>query len=199
MPDDSVRKESKKRPRGRPRLDDKLVPRILDAAERLFAEHGPVNVSIRDIAAEAGLPHSAIYRYFESKDEVLRRVLMRGRDRQLEHETEQRRQGSSATGRTRVAHGEQPGLHALRSFDWPSRARPLRPSASTPSGRSPAVRSPSAGEACRSSPAPTTTRAWCVAAVMALTFGWVTAEEWIIDSVGMHGLRPRRGRARRRV
>ena len=26
-----------------------------------------------------------------------------------------------------------------------------------------------------------------VAAVMALTIGWVTAEEWIIDAVGMHG------------
>jgi AcrR family transcriptional regulator len=93
--DKSVGEAPRKRGRGRPRLDDELVPRILDAAERLFAEHGPVNVSIRRIAAEAGLPHSAVYRYFESKDEVVRQVVVRGRARQVERD---RHAGASTEG-----------------------------------------------------------------------------------------------------
>lgn len=75
-----------------------MVPRILDAAERLFASRGPVGVSVRDIAAEAGLPHSAIYRYFESKDDVLRQVLLRGRTRQIERDSGSRAEGSTLEG-----------------------------------------------------------------------------------------------------
>ena len=78
------------RQRGRPRLDAQMIPQILDGAERLFAQRGTANVSIRDIAAEAGLPHSAIYRYFESKDDVLRQVLLRGRQRQIERDERSR-------------------------------------------------------------------------------------------------------------
>ena len=79
-----------KRGRGRPRLDDKMVPAILDAAENLFARREALSVTIREIAEEAGVPHSAIYRYFDSKDDVLQQVLERGRDRQIRHEAETR-------------------------------------------------------------------------------------------------------------
>ena len=73
--------------------DDEMVPRILDAAERPRGARPRLNVSIRDIAAEAGLPHSAIYRYFDGKDDVLRQVLARGRQRQLERDARSRDAG----------------------------------------------------------------------------------------------------------
>ena len=188
--------ESQKRPRGRPRLDDQLVPRILDAAERLFAEHGPVNVSIRDIAAEAGLPHSAIYRYFDSKDEVLRQVLIRGRDPAA------RARGRGAAGRAhhrgrpRLDHGQQPGLHPLGGAPRPrgrdhvvARHRPRR------DGR-PADARGSCEDGYPFELRTDHDPQMVVAAVMALTIGWVTAEEWIIDAVGMHGCdHARSGRA----
>jgi AcrR family transcriptional regulator len=179
--------EAPARPRGRPRLDARLVPQILDAAERLFAEHGPVSVSIRDIAAEAGLPHSAIYRYFESKDEVLRQVLLRGRKRQREHEVEERL-------------GERAWQGAIEWVMQNNRAYALV-----------LARLALAGETTSSlgiDPAETVARQSVavleggtypfevrtdhdpravVAALMALTVGWVVAEDWILDAVGMHG------------
>ena len=47
---------------------------ILDAAARLFARKGVNSATMSDIAAEAGLSAGAIYRYFGSKDELLRAV-----------------------------------------------------------------------------------------------------------------------------
>jgi len=186
MPDDSVQKDSPKRPRGRPRLDDQLIPQILDAAERLFAGHGPVNVSIRDIAAEAGLPHSAIYRYFESKDEVLRQVLIRGRTRQREHEAEGRQVGRTTEG----------------ALDWimaNNRAYALLVARLALEGATTSSLGIDPGETVAQQTLAVVEDGYpfelrtdhdprmVVAAVMALTIGWVTAEEWIIDAVGLHG------------
>ena len=184
MPDDSVRKESQKRPRGRPRLDDKLVPRILDAAERLFAEHGPVNVSIRDIAAEAGLPHSAIYRYFESKDEVLHRVLARGRDRQVEHETEQRRQGISAAG------GLEWLMENNRAYMLAVVRLALQGETTSSLGLDPERGAASTSLAALQAGAPPEPRTdldprMVLAALVALSFGYAVGEEWIRDTLGM--------------
>jgi AcrR family transcriptional regulator len=44
---------------------------ILDAAERLIAEHGFHAVGVDLIGEEAGISGSAIYRHFSSKDEIL--------------------------------------------------------------------------------------------------------------------------------
>jgi len=44
---------------------------ILDAAERLIAEHGFHAVGVDLIGQEAGISGSAIYRHFSSKDEIL--------------------------------------------------------------------------------------------------------------------------------
>jgi AcrR family transcriptional regulator len=48
---------------------------ILDAAERLCATHGIEAVSIRDIAAEAGVSISVIYHHYKSKANLLRAIL----------------------------------------------------------------------------------------------------------------------------
>jgi AcrR family transcriptional regulator len=50
---------------------------VLDAAMTLFATRGPASVSVRDIAAAAGVNHALIHRHFGSKQEVLRAVLER--------------------------------------------------------------------------------------------------------------------------
>ncbi|WP_280464051.1 TetR/AcrR family transcriptional regulator [Nocardia carnea] len=44
---------------------------ILLAAAELFARHGPAKVSLRSVAAAAGVPYSLIYRYFGTKDNLL--------------------------------------------------------------------------------------------------------------------------------
>jgi AcrR family transcriptional regulator len=47
------------------------VLRLLDAVEVLCAEMSPSDVTMRKIAAEAGLSLGLAYRYFESRDELL--------------------------------------------------------------------------------------------------------------------------------
>ena len=49
---------------------------ILDATERLCATHGIEAVSIRDVAAEAGVSIPVIYHYYKSRTNLLRAVLL---------------------------------------------------------------------------------------------------------------------------
>lgn len=55
--------------------------RILDAAERLFAERGVGATSLRSVIAEAGVNLAAVHYHFGSKDELLRAVFRRHMDR----------------------------------------------------------------------------------------------------------------------
>jgi AcrR family transcriptional regulator len=50
---------------------------LLDIALVLFAERGIENVTIKDLAAEAGIAQGLIYYYFESKERLLVAVLQR--------------------------------------------------------------------------------------------------------------------------
>lgn len=70
------------------RIDERPAPavdsrreRILDVAERLFAERGARNVTVRDVAAEADVTHPLIYYYWGSKDELLAATLERSQRR----------------------------------------------------------------------------------------------------------------------
>jgi TetR/AcrR family transcriptional regulator, fatty acid metabolism regulator protein len=49
---------------------------ILDAAIRVFAEHGYHGARVGDIAEDAGVAHGLLYHYFASKDEVLRTIFI---------------------------------------------------------------------------------------------------------------------------
>lgn len=49
--------------------------RILDAAGDLFIEHGIGAVSIRDIAAAAGVTHALVHRYFGTREQLLAAVV----------------------------------------------------------------------------------------------------------------------------
>ncbi|MGA2135014.1 MAG: TetR/AcrR family transcriptional regulator [Bryobacteraceae bacterium] len=51
--------------------------RILDTAERLFAEHGYAATSLRSIIAEAGVNLAAVHYHFHSKEALLEAVILR--------------------------------------------------------------------------------------------------------------------------
>ena len=55
--------------------------RLCGAAERLFAEHGPDGVSIRQLADELGCSAMTPYRYFRDKDDILAAVRAAAFDR----------------------------------------------------------------------------------------------------------------------
>lgn len=57
---------------------------VLDAAERLMAEHGYVAATVAALVDEAGVPASSIYHYFGSKEGVLLAVMERGAERFFE-------------------------------------------------------------------------------------------------------------------
>jgi AcrR family transcriptional regulator len=54
---------------------------VLDAAERVMAEHGFEAATLAHLVDEAGIPMSSVYHYFGSKDGILLAVMQRGADR----------------------------------------------------------------------------------------------------------------------
>ena len=75
-------------------LEDDRLPRVLTqdevsdfrdrlstVAERLFAEHGPQGVGMRQLAAELGVSPMTAYRYFKDKDDILAAVRANGLER----------------------------------------------------------------------------------------------------------------------
>ncbi len=50
---------------------------ILDAAQRIFAEKGFAETGIADIAADLGIGHGTVYRYFENKRDIAVQVVDR--------------------------------------------------------------------------------------------------------------------------
>lgn len=66
--------DEQKRPRG---TREETTEAILDAAEELFAQHGYTAVTVREIAAAAGVSHALVHRYLGSKEDVYRAMLVR--------------------------------------------------------------------------------------------------------------------------
>ena len=57
---------------------------IIEAAERVFAVKPFHKVNIRDVAAEAGISHATIYRYFPDQQTLFLEAFMRGCDQVLD-------------------------------------------------------------------------------------------------------------------
>jgi AcrR family transcriptional regulator len=72
--------ESGRPSRGGATADDRRAT-ILDTAEQLFAERGYDFVTVRDIAAAAGVTHPLIYYHWNSKRDLLSAVLERNQTR----------------------------------------------------------------------------------------------------------------------
>jgi len=61
---------------GAPRGDSKVTrKRILAAARDLFARRGVDSVSVREIAAAAGVNHALVHRYFGAKTDIVAEIL----------------------------------------------------------------------------------------------------------------------------
>lgn len=71
MDQTAMKKPPSKAPRGR----DEVRRALVDAAAELFAARGVASVSVRDIAAAAGVNHGLVHRHFGSK-EALRAEVM---------------------------------------------------------------------------------------------------------------------------
>ena len=81
--------------------------RILDSAERLFAEHGSEATSLRNIIADAKVNLAAIHYHFRSKDALLEAVIVR----RLEPINQERLKLLDAC--ERAAGGGRPSLEAV--------------------------------------------------------------------------------------
>ena len=57
-----------KKPNGKA---EKTQKAILHAAKKLFVERGYKGTSVREIASHAGVTTGAIYKYYNSKDEII--------------------------------------------------------------------------------------------------------------------------------
>jgi AcrR family transcriptional regulator len=62
---------------GERRSREQTTERILDAAEELFATRRPDSVTVREVAARAGVTHALVHNYVGSKDELLNSVIQR--------------------------------------------------------------------------------------------------------------------------
>jgi AcrR family transcriptional regulator len=68
---------------------------ILDAAARCFSREGFHRTTMQDIQAESGLSAGAIYRYFASKEEIIRAMSEETLERSMELIEQIRRQGET--------------------------------------------------------------------------------------------------------
>lgn len=64
------------RPRTRASRQE-TTERILDAAEELFASRNPKDVTVRDVAEQAGVTHALVHQYVGSKEDLFNAVVQR--------------------------------------------------------------------------------------------------------------------------
>jgi AcrR family transcriptional regulator len=92
---------------------------ILDVARSEFAQHGFEATTVRDIADAAGLSPGNLYRYFESKDAMVRTILSEFSDRLLAAYTEVLAAGAGAVESIEAICWllDQAGRHFSREID----------------------------------------------------------------------------------
>jgi AcrR family transcriptional regulator len=63
-----------KTPATKPKGGAEIREAVIAAAERLFRDRSPAKVTLREIAAEAGVQQSLVYRYFRTKETLIASV-----------------------------------------------------------------------------------------------------------------------------
>jgi AcrR family transcriptional regulator len=161
---------------------------ILDAAEELFSQRGFTAVSVRDIAAEAGVSHALVHRYLGSKADVYRAVFSRdadvirvaatGQEDLLAAASLMLREGFSSQRRyvRLIAHSALHGLSYERTggrFAATERLLELAQAAAESEG----ARDPDALDP-----------RFAIAGVVALFLGWMATEDWLLRVAGLDDL-----------
>ncbi len=67
---------------------DQTRASIVDAALRLFSEHGYIGVRVEDIAKESGVARATFYKHFSERDEILAELFTRLVESEVEIEIE---------------------------------------------------------------------------------------------------------------
>ena len=62
-----------------------MEARILDAPRRLYLVYGASKMSLNDVAEEAGVSRGSVYKYYENRKELLRRLADDGTSTMIEH------------------------------------------------------------------------------------------------------------------
>jgi len=84
---------------------------ILEAAARLYREHGLAGVGVAEVTRGAGLTHGGLYRHFESKDALVREACARAFDWSPGLQDEDQGDGLAARVRAYLSprHRDNPG------------------------------------------------------------------------------------------
>lgn len=86
----------------RPDVSEERKTQILEAATKVFAEHGFTNARMDDIVAESGLSKGALYWYFDSKDAIIVSILDQIFDWETAHVRQLLESVDSATAKLEV-------------------------------------------------------------------------------------------------
>ena len=165
---------------------EKSTAAILDAAEKLFSARGFSAVTVRDIAAEAGVSHALVHRYLGSKQDVYRAMLVRnesalrnavsGDDDLPTAVSLMLREGLAHQRRyvRLIAHSVLHGLSYERTsgrFAATERLVELAEAAAASEGD---ARDPDALDP-----------RFVVASVVALFIGWIATDDWVLRAAGL--------------